>query len=39
VLSNVINSKPFVVLWLQRSQLCAEQKYFDTEEKELFAQY
>jgi hypothetical protein len=37
VLFNVINSKPFVLLWLQHSQLCIEQKYFDIEEKELFS--
>jgi hypothetical protein len=39
VLSNVINSKPFVLLCLQHNQLCIEQKYFDVEEKELFSQY
>jgi len=33
VLFNVINSKPFALLWLKHSQLCKEQKYFDIEEK------
>jgi hypothetical protein len=32
VLFNIINSKQFVLLWLQHSQLCTEQKYFDLEE-------
>ena len=39
MLLNVIDSKPFVLLWLQHNQLCTEQKYFDIEEKELFSHY